>query len=64
MAKLNVEKVNSRIDKAVSSEEALKSITPIEWPEDVLTGNKQALITNISEDRENEACVKLEISYL
>jgi hypothetical protein len=64
MAKLNVEKLNSRIDKVISSEEALKSIVPMEWSEDILTGNKQVLVTNISKDRENETCVKLEISYL
>lgn len=64
MAKLNVEKLNSRIDKVISSEEALKSIVPMEWSEDILTGNKQVLVTNISKDKENETCVKLEISYL
>ena len=64
MAKMNVEKLNSRIDKVISSEEALKSIVPMEWSEDILTGNKQVLVTNISKDRENETCVKLEISYL
>ena len=64
MAKLNVEKLNSRIDKVISSEEALKSIVPMEWSEDILTGNKQVLVTNIAKDTENETCVKLEISYL
>ena len=64
MAKLNVEKLNSRIDKFISSEEALKSIVPMEWSEDILTGNKQVLVTNVSKDKENETCVKLEISYL
>ena len=64
MAKLNVEKLNSRIDKVISSEEALKSIVPMEWSEDILTGNKQVLVTNVSKDKENETCVKLEISYL
>lgn len=55
MAKLNVEKLNSRIDKVISSEEALKSIVPMEWSEDILTGNKQVLVTNISKDKENES---------
>lgn len=64
MAKLNVEKLNSRIDKVISSEEALKSIVPMEWSEDILTGNKQVFVTNISKDKENETCVKLGISYL
>ena len=64
MEKLNVEKLNSRIDKVISSEQALKSIVPMGWSEDILTGNKQVLVTNISKDKENETCVKLEISYL
>ena len=63
MAKLNVEKLNSRIDKVISSEEALRTIVPMEWPEDILNGNKQVLVTNISNDEVNKTCVKLEISY-
>ena len=63
MAKLNVEKLNSRIDKVISSEEALKSIVPMEWSEDILTGNKQVLVTNISKDKENETCVSVSFSY-
>ena len=63
MAKLNVEKLNSRIDKVISSEEALKSIVPMEWSEDILTGNKQVLVTNISKDKENETCVSASFSY-
>lgn len=64
MTKLNVEKLNSRIDKVISSEEALRTIVPIEWSNDILTGNKQVSVTNITKEEENEACVKLEISYL
>lgn len=63
MAKLNVEKLNSRIAKVISSEEALRTIVPMEWPEDILNGNKQVLVTNISNDEVNKTCVKLEISY-
>lgn len=62
MAKLDAEKLNRRIDKIVSSEEALKSVTPMEWSEDILSGDKQVLVTDISKD--SETCVKLEISYL
>lgn len=61
MAKLDAEKLNRRIDKVVSSEEALKSVTPMEWSEDILSGDKQVLVTNISKD--SETCVTLEISY-
>lgn len=64
MAKLNVEKLNSRIDKVISSEEALRTIVPMEWSKDILTGNKQVSVTNITKDKESETCVKLEISYL
>ena len=64
MTKLNVDKLNSRIDKVISSEEALGTIVPMEWSEDILTGRKQVSVTNITKDKENETCVKLEISYL
>lgn len=64
MAKLNVEKLNSRIDKVISSEETLRTIVPMEWSKDILTGNKQISVTNITRDKGDETCVKLEISYL
>lgn len=49
-------------EKIISTEEALKDITPIQWPEKVLSGEKQVTITNAEKDYKNE-CVKLEIFY-
>ena len=47
MKRLNVKKLISRIDKVVSSEEALSEIVPIDWPEDIINGNKKVCVTNI-----------------
>lgn len=47
MKRLNVKKLNSRIDKVVSSEEALSEIVPIDWPEDIINGNKKVCVANI-----------------
>jgi hypothetical protein len=44
-------------------EEALKDVTPIEWPDDVLSGKKKVVVTDAKKDYKNK-CVKLEISYL
>ena len=35
MEKLNIDKLNSRIDRIMTSEEALSEIVPIEWTKDV-----------------------------
>ena len=61
MVKLNMEKINSRITKIVSSEEALRDVVPIDWSDEVLSGKKKVTITNAT--KEEERCVKLEISY-
>lgn len=47
----------------VSSKEALKDVTPMEWPEEVVNGQKKVVITN-AENTEDPTCVKLETSYL
>ena len=47
-------------EKTISTEEALKDITPIQWSEDVLSGKKKVTITKAEKDFENK-CVKLEI---
>lgn len=44
----------------ISTEEALKDVTPIQWPEDVLNGVKKINITKAEKDYENK-CVRLEI---
>jgi hypothetical protein len=39
--RLDMNKLNSRITKVVPIEEALKDVTPIEWPDEVLSGGKK-----------------------
>lgn len=43
--KLDLEKINKRITKFVSTEESLKDITPIKWNDDILSGRKKVVIT-------------------
>ena len=43
--RLDMEKLKSRITKVISTEEALKDIEPMEWPEEVLSGKKKVIIT-------------------
>ena len=57
MKKLNIEKLNSRIDKIITSEEALSEIVPIEWTKDVLNGNKKIYVTEIDRDTRS-TCLK------
>jgi hypothetical protein len=49
-------------DRIIPMEEALKDVTPINWPDNVLSGKKKVVVTNAEKDYENK-CVKLEISY-
>lgn len=44
--RLDFNKINKRVVKNVSSEEALKDVKPIDWSEDVLSGNKKVIIKN------------------
>lgn len=62
MLKLNMNKISNRIVATVSSEEALKDIIPIEWPEEVKAGNKKVRISKATMGDDNP-CVKLETSY-
>lgn len=39
--RLDFSKLSGRKSKIVSSEEALKDVTPINWSKDVLSGDKQ-----------------------
>ena len=42
MKRLDLEKIKHRISStSVSSEEALEDIIPIEWPKEVLSGEKK-----------------------
>lgn len=43
--RLDFSKISNRIVGTLSSEEALKDITPMQWSEDVLSGKKKVLIT-------------------
>lgn len=63
MEKLNIDKLNSRIDKIITSEEALNEIVPIEWSKDVLDGNKKVSVTDIDMDK-GSTCLKMEIACL
>lgn len=43
--RLDIERLKSRITKVISTEEALKDIEPMKWPEEVLNGEKKVIIT-------------------
>ena len=43
--RLDLEKLKSRITKVISTEEALKDVEPMEWSEEVLSGEKKVIIT-------------------
>ncbi|MBQ4558799.1 MAG: hypothetical protein IJA54_00555 [Tyzzerella sp.] len=43
--RLDMEKLKSRITKVISTEEALKDVEPMEWPEEVLSGKTKVIIT-------------------
>ena len=60
MVELNMDKLNKRIKGTISTEEAIKDVIPIKWPDEVLSGQKQVIISNIQEEKE---CVKLETLY-
>lgn len=44
MRGLDLSKLSGKKFKFISSEEALKDITPISWSEDVLSGKKKVLV--------------------
>lgn len=43
--KLDLDKIRSKKTVVVSSKEALEKITPIDWSKDVLSGNKEVIIS-------------------
>lgn len=64
MKKLNAAKLLKNNDyNVVSSADALKDISPIKWPKEVLNGDKKVFVTNVNKV-EDSTCVKLETSYL
>lgn len=46
MKKLDMGRLKSRVAKTVSTEEALKDISPMEWSDDVINGNRKITITS------------------
>ena len=53
---------NLKFDGTLSMDEALKYVTPINYPDEILKGRKKVSITKAEKDYANK-CVKLEISY-
>ena len=43
--KLEMSKLKFREHSIISTEEALKDVIPIDWPEDVLNGDKKVIIS-------------------
>lgn len=44
-APLNLNLINNKHSKIVSSESALKDVTPISWSDDVISGKKKVTLT-------------------
>lgn len=44
MKKINMSKLQKRMGKIISTKEALKDVVPMQWDEDVLSGNKKIII--------------------
>lgn len=47
MTELNMEKIHKRIKKTISMEEALKDVVPMNWSDEVLSGQRQVVVTNM-----------------
>ena len=45
----------------MSYEEAVKDISPVQWPDSVISGDEKISVSKIEKDYENK-CAKLEIS--
>lgn len=43
--RLDLEKLQSRFTEPISTEEALKDVVPMEWPEEVMSGKRKVIIT-------------------
>ncbi len=62
MRKLDFNKINNRLSGSISNRDSLEKISPMNWPESVLTGEKRVTANSIKGT--NDKCAKLEISYL
>jgi len=49
-ATLNMNIINTKKSKIISSKEALKDVTPIIWDNEVLNGNKKVIITKANNE--------------
>lgn len=47
MKKLNMDKLQNRMGKNISTKESLRDIIPMRWSNDVLTENKKVTIRNV-----------------
>ena len=61
MIELDIEKINKRIVKTMSTEEALQDVIPMDWSKDILSGSREVIVTNIRPLAE-EGRVRFEIS--
>lgn len=45
--RLDFSKISKRITGTMSTEESLKDVIPIDWSDEVLSGNKKVMIDNL-----------------
>ena len=57
--RLDVEKLESRIKKVVSTEEALQDVEPFHWDDDILSGERRGQAMK-KEENKNKKTVTLE----
>ena len=58
MLKLDMKKISDRIVATIPTDEALKNTKPFEWSDEVVSGQKKAVISKAVIE-ENNPCVKL-----
>ena len=58
MLKLDMKKISDRIVATIPTDEALKNTKPFEWSDEVVLGQKKAVISKAVIE-ENNPCVKL-----
>lgn len=56
---LDVSVLKNRSTRTISTEQALADVIPVNWPEEVLNGQKKVTISNATPDGD-KICVKLE----
>ena len=61
MEGLDIKKLAARPSRIISSQVALKDLTPFDWPEEVIAGEKTVIVDSAEVDKERR-CVKLGIS--